>query len=262
MFFFEGLLLEGPPGTGKTMLARATAATAGVPLLYASGSDFVEMFVGRGAARVRKLFERANKLAPCIIFIDELDALGKARDSGNSFMNSRGNDEAEQTLNQLLAAMDGLDSSRRICVLAATNRREVLDPALIRPGRFDRIVTLSLPDVKGREYILRVHASKLPGFREGSGVDDKRPNSLGIGEKVDLSAVAAVTAGLSGAELEFIVNEAAIRAVRRVSSAIQRGDSSPVPHVNAEDFEASLQNFFETRKPKGSMNDILKLRVW
>ena len=243
------------------MLARATAATAGVPLLYASGSDFVEMFVGRGAARVRKLFERANKLAPCIIFIDELDALGKARDSGNAFMNSRGNDEAEQTLNQLLAAMDGLDSTRRICVLAATNRREVLDPALIRPGRFDRIVTLSLPDAKGRENILRVHAKKLPGFQEGSGVDERRLNSLGVGDKVDLSAVAAVTPGFSGAELEFLVNEAAIRAVRRVSSAIQGGNTNITPHVKAEDFEASLDNFFATRKPKGSMNDIWK-NVW
>jgi cell division protease FtsH len=251
----------GPPGTGKTMLARATAATAGVPLLYASGSDFVEMFVGRGAARVRKLFERARKLAPCIIFIDELDALGKARDSGNAFMNSRGNDEAEQTLNQLLAAMDGLDSSRRICVLAATNRREVLDPALIRPGRFDRIVTLSLPDTKGRENILRVHARKLPAFQEGSGVDERRLNSLGVGNRVDLSAVAAVTPGFSGAELEFLVNEAAIRAVRRVSSAIRGGNTNVVPHVIAEDFEASLENFFATRKPKGNMNDIWK-NVW
>lgn len=133
-----GLLLEGPPGTGKTMLARATAATAGVPLLYCSGSDFVEMFVGRGAARVRSTFSRASKLSPCIIFIDELDALGKSRDMGGLGASLRSNDEAEQTLNQLLACMDGLDSTRRICVIAATNRREVLDPALIRPGRFDR----------------------------------------------------------------------------------------------------------------------------
>jgi len=169
-----GLLLEGPPGTGKTMLARATAATAGVPLLYCSGSDFVEMFVGRGAARVRKTFEKAAKLAPCIIFIDELDALGKSRDSGMMGM-SRGNDEAEQTLNQLLACMDGLDSSKRICVMAATNRKDVLDSALVRPGRFDRIIKLELPATAGREKILRVHASKLPGFKEGSGIDDKRP---------------------------------------------------------------------------------------
>ena len=168
-----GLLLEGPPGTGKTMLARATAATAGVPLLYCSGSDFVEMYVGRGAARVRKTFEKAAKLAPCIIFIDELDALGKSRDSGMMGM-TRGNDEAEQTLNQLLACMDGLDSSRRICVMAATNRKDVLDPALVRPGRFDRIIRLDLPSALGRERILRVHAKKLPGFLEGEGIDERR----------------------------------------------------------------------------------------
>ncbi|KAL3807238.1 hypothetical protein ACHAXA_007876 [Cyclostephanos tholiformis] len=206
-----GLLLDGPPGTGKTMLARATAATAGVPLLYCSGSDFVEMFVGRGAARVRNTFSRAARLSPCIIFIDELDALGKSRDLGGPGAN-RSNDEAEQTLNQLLACMDGLDSSRRICVLAATNRREVLDPALIRPGRFDRIIKVMLPDVQGRERILRVHAKKLPGFTECKGVDEKRFGSLGVGASVDLSAVAAVTKGLCGADLEFIVNEAAIRA--------------------------------------------------
>lgn len=157
------------------MLARATAATAGVPLLYCSGSDFVEMFVGRGAARVRNTFARAGKLSPCIIFIDELDALGKSRDLGGLGASMRSNDEAEQTLNQLLACMDGLDSSRRVCVLAATNRREVLDPALIRPGRFDRIIKVGLPDVAGRERILRVHAKKLPGFTECKGVDEKRP---------------------------------------------------------------------------------------
>lgn len=257
-----GLLLEGPPGTGKTMLARATAATAGVPLLYCSGSDFVEMFVGRGAARVRKLFERATKMAPCIIFVDELDALGKARDSGNAFVGSRGNDEAEQTLNQLLACMDGLDSNKRICVLAATNRKDVLDPALVRPGRFDRIVTLRLPDARGRENILRVHARKLPGFQEGQGVDDRRSNSLGVGGRVDISAIAALTSGFSGAELEFLVNEAAIRAVRRVSSALREGKTTGVtPHVRAEDFEASLQNFFATRKPKGVIDDVWK-NVW
>ena len=232
------------------MLARATAATAGVPLLYCSGSDFVEMYVGRGAARVRKMFERASKIAPCIIFVDELDALGKARDSGNSFMGGRGNDEAEQTLNQLLACMDGLDSTRRICVLGATNRKEVLDPALIRPGRFDRIVTLKLPDSKGRENILRVHATKLPGFQEVAGVDSGRVGSLGKGDKIDLSAVAAITGGLSGAELEFIVNEAAIRAVRRVSSALKEGNTQVDTHVRPQDFEASLQNFYATRRPK------------
>jgi len=332
-----GLLLEGPPGTGtlvplisncqclqyifriyitvsscpslpsltytfvsflgKTMLARATAATAGVPLLYCSGSDFVEMFVGRGAARVRKLFERAEKLAPCIIFIDELDALGKSRDMGgpgSAF--SRSNDEAEQTLNQLLACMDGLDSSRRICVLAATNRKAVLDQALIRPGRFDRIVKLRLPDAKGRERILRVHCKKLPGFQEGSGVDPNRPGALGTGRVVDLSAIAgrhkllcdsfitlvslfsprplldflnfaawflAVTDGFSGAELEFLVNEAAIRAVRRVSAALRAGvhGSDITPHVEAADFEASLASFYETRRPNSGVAEIWK-KVW
>jgi len=256
----KGLLLEGPPGTGKTMLARATAATAGVPLLYCSGSDFVEMFVGRGAARVRKTFARASKMAPCIIFIDELDALGKSRGMGGLGANLRSNDEAEQTLNQLLACMDGLDSSRSICVLAATNRRDVLDPALVRPGRFDRIVKVTLPDVGGRERILRVHARKLPGFEEGKGVDPKRMGSLGIDRAVDLSAVAAVTEGLSGAELEFIVNEAAIRAVRRVSKRLREGmDASRiVPQVLAEDFEGSVQNYYDSRKPNGGgMGELL-----
>jgi len=253
------------------MLARATAATAGVPLLYCSGSDFVEMYVGRGAGRVRRMFERATKLAPCIIFIDELDTLGKARDSGNNVFNggglaSRANDEAEQTLNQLLSCMDGLDSTRRICVLAATNRKEVLDPALVRPGRFDRIVTLTLPNARGRENILRVHASKLPGFKEGSGIDSDRSNSLGTRKdgKVDLSAVAAVTDGLSGAELEFIVNEAAIRAVRRVSANIRAGmtistNTNEAAAVGPEDFEASVANFFATRRKSGpNAGDVFK----
>jgi len=257
----KGLLLEGPPGTGKTMLARATAATAGVPLLYCSGSDFVEVFVGRGAARVRKLFERAARLAPCIIFVDELDALGKARDMGGQLTGGRGNDEAEQTLNQLLACMDGLDSSKRICVLAATNRREVLDPALIRPGRFDRIVTLRLPDANGREQILRVHASKLPGFKECNGVDEQRSMSLGQEGGVDLSAVAASTSGFSGAELEFLVNEAAIRAVRRVSASLREGNMNVSSHVLAEDFESSLRSFLTSRKPESDVSRAWK-RVW
>jgi hypothetical protein len=256
-----GLLLEGPPGTGKTMLARACAATAGVPLLYCSGSDFVEMFVGRGAARVRKTFERAAKIAPCIVFIDELDALGKSRGGDVMGMQMRSNDEAEQTLNQLLACMDGLDSKNGICVLAATNRREVLDTALIRPGRFDRIIKVTLPDVAGRERILRVHARKLPGFKECNGVDPSRLGSLGQGNAVDLSAVASVTPNLSGAELEFIVNEAAIRAVRRVSAALRKGaDPSSIesPAVCAKDFEDSVRNFFDNRKPSGGgMSDVL-----
>jgi len=253
-----GLLLEGPPGTGKTLLARATAATAGVPLIYCSGSDFVEMYVGRGAARVRKTFEKAQRIAHCIIFIDELDALGKARDTG-MMANMRGNDEAEQTLNQLLACMDGLDSSKQICVLAATNRREVLDQALIRPGRFDRMVKLTLPNTAGREAILRVHAKKLPGFQECNGIDPKRPGSLGIGRKVDLSAVASATPGLSGAELEFIVNEAAIRAIRRVSADIREGKdaSQIIPNVDPEDFENSVMSFFQTRR-KGGMENVMK----
>jgi cell division protease FtsH len=216
------------------------------------------MFVGRGAARVRKTFEKAQKIAPCIIFIEELDALGKARDTG-MMANMRGNDEAEQTLNQLLACMDGLDSSKQICVLAATNRREVLDQALVRPGRFDRMVKLTLPNTAGREAILRVHAKKLPGFQECSGVDPKRAGSLGIGNMVDLSAVASATPGLSGAELEFIVNEAAIRAIRRVSADIREGkDSSQIiPNVDPEDFESSVMSFFQTRR-KGGMENVMK----
>jgi cell division protease FtsH len=195
--------------------------------------------------------------------------------------NMRSNDEAEQTLNQLLACMDGLDSSRRVCVLAATNRREVLDPALIRPGRFDRIIKVTLPDVLGRERILRVHAKKLPGFTERKGVDEKRPGrlvenfssvflclcyffplilfSLGVGASVDLSALAAVTRGLCGADLEFIVNEAAIRAVRRVSAKLRSGvdPKSITPTVSAEDFENSVVSFYEMRKAKGGVGDIL-----
>jgi len=257
-----GLLLEGPPGTGKTMLARACAATAGVPLLYCSGSDFVEMFVGRGAARVRKTFERAAKIAPCIVFIDELDALGKSRGGDMMGMQMRSNDEAEQTLNQLLACMDGLSSKKGICVLAATNRREVLDQALIRPGRFDRIIKVTLPDSAGRERILRVHAKKLPGFVECNGVDSSRLGSLGKGKAVDLSAVAAVTPNLSGAEMEFIVNEAAIRAVRRVSAALREGAEPAdikLPSVCAMDFEESVRSFFVSRKPNsGNIFDVLR----
>ena len=216
---------------------------------------FVDRFVGRGAARVRKLFERAEKLAPCIIFIDELDALGKSRDSELPGAFGRSNDEAEQTLNQLLTCMDGLDSSRRICVLAATNRRQVLDKALVRPGRFDRIVKLKLPDVKGREAILRVYCIKLPGFEEGEGVDPNRLGALGKGRVVDLGAIAALTDGFSGAELEYLVNEAAIRAVRRVSASLRDGHVNDItPHVEARDFEDSLSDFYETRRNMGGMS--------
>ena len=222
------------------------------------------MFVGRGAARVRKTFAKAAKMAPCIIFIDELDALGKSRGMGGMGSALRSNDEAEQTLNQLLACMDGLDSSRRICVLGATNRKEVLDPALVRPGRFDRIVKVTLPDSKGRERILRVHANKLPGFQEGSGIDPKRLRSLGKDTSVDLSAVASVTEGLSGAELEFLVNEAAIRAVRRVSSKLREGASPEriVPQVKATDFEESVINFYETRKPNNGLGDLFNNAIF
>lgn len=244
-----GLLLEGPPGTGKTLLARATAASAGVPLLYCSGSDFVEMYAGKGAARVRKLFDRAAKMAPCIVFIDEIDAVGKSRSMGAGSLQS--NDEAEQTLIQLLASMDGLDSSKGVCVMGATNRKEMLDSALVRPGRFDRIIKVDLPDAAGRENILRVHANKLPGFSEGRGTDD-RPGSLGKGNIVDLSALAAATDGLGGAELEFIVNEAAIRAVRRIDSQATCDGRLIAPYVSAEDFEDSVQSFFSTRKPRAA----------
>mmetsp|Transcript_13731 Transcript_13731/g.27848 ORF Transcript_13731/g.27848 Transcript_13731/m.27848 type:complete len:241 (-) Transcript_13731:95-817(-) len=223
---------------------------ADVPLLHCSGSDFVEKYAGTGAARVRKLFAKAKKLnGPCIIFIDEIDALGKKRrDSGSS----GSSDEAEQTLNALLTCMDGLDSdstNNNICVLGATNRKDVLDPALVRPGRFDRIIKVDLPNEAGRERILRVHASKLLGFKEGYGLDASRPYSLGRGRTVDLSAVAAATDGLSGAELEFVVNEAAIRAVRRVSAQLNKGiDKAEVDNnVYPQDFEASVDAFYEGR---------------
>jgi cell division protease FtsH len=208
------------------------------------------------------LFERAEKLSPCIIFVDELDALGKSRDSELSGAFGRSNDEAEQTLNQLLTCMDGLDSSKRICVLAATNRRQVLDKALVRPGRFDRIVKLKLPDTKGRESILRVHCQKLPGFREGQRVDPNRLGALGKGRVVDLSAIAALTDGFSGAELEYLVNEAAIRAVRRVSTALREGHGEDItPHVESKDFEESLTDFYETRRSNQGAMNLLK-NVW
>ncbi len=189
----KGALLVGPPGTGKTMLAKAVAGEADVPFFSISGSEFVEMFVGMGAAKVRDLFKQANEKAPCIVFIDEIDAVGKKRDGGQI----GGNDEREQTLNQLLSEMDGFDGSKGVVILAATNRPESLDPALLRPGRFDRRIPVELPDLKGREDILKVHAAKIK-----------------IADNVDFNAIARTAAGASGAELANIVNEAALRAVR------------------------------------------------
>ncbi|AEE15942.1 ATP-dependent zinc metalloprotease FtsH [Treponema brennaborense] len=188
----KGVLLVGPPGTGKTLLARAVAGEANVPFFKISGSDFVEMFVGVGASRVRDLFKQAREKAPCIVFIDELDAIGKSR------VNSiNGNDEREQTLNQLLVEMDGFDNSKGLILLAATNRPDVLDPALLRPGRFDRQVVVDRPDVKGREAILKIHAKNVK-----------------LGNDVDLAAIARTTSGFAGADLANVVNEAALLAVR------------------------------------------------
>jgi cell division protease FtsH len=189
----KGALLVGPPGTGKTLLARAIAGEAGVPFFTISGSDFVEMFVGVGASRVRDMFEQAKKNAPCIVFIDEIDAVGRNRGAGYG----GGNDEREQTLNQLLVEMDGFEANEGVIILAATNRRDVLDPALLRPGRFDRQVTVPNPDIKGREKILGVHAAKTP-----------------LGPDVDLRLIARGTPGFSGADLANLVNEAALMAAR------------------------------------------------
>ena len=200
----KGALLVGPPGTGKTLLAKAVAGEANVPFFSISGSEFVEMFVGMGAAKVRDLFKQANEKAPCIVFIDEIDTIGKKRDGANGL---GGNDEREQTLNQLLTEMDGFDGSKGVVILAATNRPESLDPALLRPGRFDRRVPVELPDLVGREAILRVHAKKVkcePGL--------------------DFNAIARMAAGASGAELANMVNEAALRAVRAGRDKVCQSD--------------------------------------
>lgn len=199
----KGALLVGPPGTGKTLLAKAVAGEAKVPFFSISGSEFVEMFVGMGAAKVRDLFKQANEKAPCIVFIDEIDTIGKKRGDGTM----GGNDEREQTLNQLLTEMDGFDGKKGVVILAATNRPESLDPALLRPGRFDRRIPVELPDLKGREEILKVHAEKI-----------KRLSSI------DFNAVARATAGASGAELANIVNEAALRAVKCGRDKVEQGD--------------------------------------
>ena len=205
----KGALLVGPPGTGKTLLAKAVAGEAEVPFFSISGSEFVEMFVGMGAAKVRDLFKQANEKAPCIVFIDEIDTIGKKRDGSGM----GGNDEREQTLNQLLTEMDGFDGSKGVVILSATNRPETLDPALLRPGRFDRRIPVELPDLIGREAILKVHAKKVK-----------------LGDDVDFHAMARAAAGASGAELANMINEAALRAVR-----------SGRTYVNQSDLEESIE---------------------
>ena len=230
----KGVLLMGPPGTGKTLLARAVAGEAGVPFFSISGSDFVEMFVGVGASRVRDLFDNAKKNAPCIVFIDEIDAVGRQRGAGLG----GGHDEREQTLNQLLVEMDGFDAHEGIIVIAATNRPDILDPALLRPGRFDRQVTVNLPDVKGREDILKVHARNKP-----------------LAQGVDLSVIARRTPGFSGADLENIINEGALLSARRdkkligmaeLEEAIERVMGGPEKKSRViSDFEKKIVAFHE-----------------
>ena len=199
----KGALLVGPPGTGKTLLAKAVAGEANVPFFSMSGSEFVEMFVGMGASKVRDLFKQANEKAPCIVFIDEIDTIGKKRDNAGY----GGNDEREQTLNQLLTEMDGFDASKGVVILAATNRPDSLDPALLRPGRFDRRIPVELPDLKGREKILKVHAKKVR-----------------LGDDIDFNAIARAASGASGAELANMVNEAALRAVRENRKFVTQAD--------------------------------------
>ena len=199
----KGALLVGPPGTGKTLLAKAVAGEAHVPFFSISGSEFVQMFVGMGAAKVRDLFKQAAEKAPCIVFIDEIDTIGKKRDSGAI----GGNDEREQTLNQLLTEMDGFDANKGVVILAATNRPDSLDPALLRPGRFDRRIPVELPDLAGREAILRVHAKQVK-----------------LERSIDFTAIARATSGASGAELANIINEAALRAVREGRNAVSQSD--------------------------------------
>jgi cell division protease FtsH len=227
----KGILMVGPPGTGKTLLARAVAGEAGVPFFPISGSEFIEMFVGIGAARVRELFEQARQHAPCIIFIDELDAIGRARSAGPAM---GGHDEREQTLNQILTEMDGFDSSSGVIVMAATNRPEILDKALMRAGRFDRQVLVDKPDLKDREAILKLHAARLT-----------------MADDVDLTVVAQRTPGFVGADLENICNEAAIQALRRKGK-----------EVTMADFEAAIDRVIAgPEKKHRALNPAEKKRV-
>ena len=219
----KGALLVGPPGTGKTLLAKAVAGEAGVPFFSISGSEFVEMFVGMGAAKVRDLFKQATEKAPCIVFIDEIDTIGKKRDAAAGI--SGGNDEREQTLNQLLAEMDGFDGAKGVVILAATNRPEILDPALLRPGRFDRRIPVELPDLKGRVAILNVHARDVK-----------------MAPGIDMTAIARATSGASGAELANIINEAALRAVREGH-----------PQVTQEDLMESVETVIAGYQRKGAV---------
>ena len=225
----KGALLVGPPGTGKTLLARAVAGEAKVPFFSISGSEFVEMFVGMGAARVRDLFKQAQEKAPCIVFIDEIDAIGKRRDNGQF----GGNDEREQTLNQLLSEMDGFDGSKGVVILAATNRPESLDKALLRPGRFDRRITVELPDLKGREAILKVHA-----------------RNVRMADNIDYGTLARATAGASGAELANIINEGALRAVKMHRNVVEQ-----------EDLEESIETVIAGYQRKGAVISLAEKKV-
>lgn len=225
----KGALLVGPPGTGKTLLARAVAGEAKVPFFSISGSEFVEMFVGMGAARVRDLFKQAQEKAPCIVFIDEIDAIGKRRDNGQF----GGNDEREQTLNQLLSEMDGFDGSKGVVILAATNRPESLDKALLRPGRFDRRISVELPDLKGREAILKVHASNVR-----------------MADNIDYGTLARATAGASGAELANIINEGALRAVKMHRNVVEQ-----------EDLEESIETVIAGYQRKGAVISLAEKKV-
>ena len=225
----KGALLVGPPGTGKTLLARAVAGEAKVPFFSISGSEFVEMFVGMGAARVRDLFKQAQEKAPCIVFIDEIDAIGKRRDNGQF----GGNDEREQTLNQLLSEMDGFDGSKGVVILAATNRPESLDKALLRPGRFDRRIPVELPDLKGREAILKVHA-----------------RNVRMADNIDYGTLARATAGASGAELANIINEGALRAVKMHRNVVEQ-----------EDLEESIETVIAGYQRKGAVISLAEKKV-